>query len=326
VKGEPAPLVPTPGAALPKGGYAEWYHGAGGLRLRAALFPAARPIGSVVLSPGRTEHIEKYVEVINELVSRGFTVLAHDWRGQGLSSRLLPDRLRGHAEGFEDFTTDFKVMLDLFETRLPRPWMALSHSMGGCLTLLALAGYRGAAPEARFSAAIFSAPMLGIRTVRQLGPIAAPLAWTLSHIGLSGGYSAGGAYDPTKVTFEADHLNHDRARYDRSRRQVVATPDLQLGAVTWGWVDSAVRATQWLAKPGSVEGVQIPLVIVAAGDEHLVDNGSAQAIAARLPHGRYLELPGAYHEILMETDDYRAAFWREFDALAGEVGLTVKRP
>lgn len=93
VAGEAAPLIRLPGAPAPKVGAAEWFTGAGGVRLRAALFPAPKPVGSVVISSGRTEFIEKYLEVAAELVARGFTVLIHDWRGQGLSQRLLPEPL-----------------------------------------------------------------------------------------------------------------------------------------------------------------------------------------------------------------------------------------
>src|SRR5207342_3686490 len=91
---EPAPLIETPDAKAPAGGEASWYTGAGAARLRAALFtPPGRPRGSIVLSGERTEPIEKYYEVIGELMDRGFVVLAHDWRGQGLSQRDLPDPL-----------------------------------------------------------------------------------------------------------------------------------------------------------------------------------------------------------------------------------------
>jgi lysophospholipase len=65
---------------------------------------------------------------------------------------------------------------------------------------------------------------------------------------------------------------------------------------------------------------------VAAGEERLVDNAKLKAIAARLPHGRYVEIPGAYHEILMETDALRAPLWREFDALAGSIAGPGARP
>ncbi|MFX9169433.1 alpha/beta hydrolase, partial [Acinetobacter baumannii] len=90
--------------------------------------------GSVVLSPGRSEPIEKYFEVIGELQARGFTVLVHDWRGQGLSHRMLPDALAGHAPDWRTYLHDFDAMIAAFRARLPEPWIALGHSMGGGLT------------------------------------------------------------------------------------------------------------------------------------------------------------------------------------------------
>ena len=311
---EPAPLLSTPEAAFPAGTSAVWYRGAGGRRLRAAYCPAPRPVGSVVLSPGRTEHIEKYVEVVGELVARGFSVVVHDWRGQGLSDRLAADRLKGHALGFDDFLIDFKALIDTFDERLPHPRIALSHSMGGCLTLMAIA--RG---ESRFDGAILSAPMLGILTGGRPYVLARVLAWLMARIGRGADYVLGGAYDPFAGELETDGLTHDRVRYDRTRAQMLSNRDLALGNVTWGWVDSAMRAVEWMTRADTVAKVAIPVTVVAAGEDRLVDNPALAAIAARLPRGRYVEIPGAFHEILMETDALRAPFWLEFDTLAASI-------
>lgn len=308
--GEAAPLIHLPGAPAPKVGRAEWFTGAGGARLRAALFPAAKPIGSVVISSGRTEFIEKYLEVCAELVERGYTVLIHDWRGQGLSKRLLPDRLAGHAVGYDDFVADFSILLDTYADRLPKPWFSLSHSMGGCLTMLALA--KG---ETRFSGAIFSAPMLGIAGFSPwLGRM---IGGTMRLLGRSNAYGLGGSADPYTTTFEGDALTHDRARYDRTRAYILADRDLALGAVTWGWIRSAFDTVHWLQTSAAVSLIKTPITILGAAQEKLVDNAGQRIVASHIPGARYLEIAGAYHEILMETNDIRAQFWAEFEALVG---------
>ena len=307
-----APLLSSPQTPIPAGGAAEWFTGVGGLRLRAALFPAANPRGSVVLSSGRTEFIEKYLEVIGELVGRGFTVLTHDWRGQGLSDRLLPDRLRGHARGFDDFVADFGLLLDRFENRLPGPRIVVSHSMGGCLTALALA--RG---ETRMSGAIFSAPMLGL-TAQRSWPTRV-LVTQMARAGAAGAYAPGGPSDPFNAVFETDRLTHDRARYERAAALIRADRDLALGSVTWGWAHSAFTALNWLHTSPRVADIAMPFTILGAGQEKLVDNAGQRLVAGRIPGCRYIEIPQSFHEILMETDDIRAVFWREFDALASRV-------
>jgi len=311
-----APLISIPEAPTPEGGAAEWFEGEGGLRLRAALFPAqTRVRGSVVLSPGRTEPLEKYFEVIEDLQRRGFTVLIHDWRGQGLSARMLEDRRRGHAVGLWPFLEDYRRLLKQFEDRLPKPWIAMGHSMGGCLTLSALI-----AGKVQFAGAILSAPMLGLITDQKGGyPLARALTFVASHIGLSGRYLFGDPSDPLTMTFERDRIAHDRARWDRFHAQLRACPDLAIGNLTWGWLEFALNATARFRRKGLIEKIPIPVTIVAAGDDDRVLTSASAAIAARLRKGRYVEIPGSWHEVLMETDDIRNVFWAEFDRLAGEV-------
>lgn len=320
---EPAPLIAIPEAPVPDGGAAEWLQSFDELRLRAALFPAQGPAngparGSVVLSPGRTEPIEKYYEVIGELQARGFVVLCHDWRGQGLSGRLLDDRLRGHAFGVEPFLDDYRRLLDHFEPRLPKPWIAMGHSMGGGLTLMALAS-----GEWRFAAGALSAPMLGLVSDSWGYPFARTLTFLSSHIGLARRYLFGDPGNPFTVTFEKDRLGHARSRWDRYRAQITACPDLALGNLTWGWLEFALQLAARLRRRGAVEAILIPMLIVAAAEDNRVLNSATTAIAARLPNCRFVEAAGSYHEVLMETDAIRAVWWEAFDALvAGTVAAT----
>ncbi|MDB5463641.1 MAG: pldB [Phenylobacterium sp.] len=319
-----APLIETPQAKAPPGGEAAWFTGAGGAKLRAALFTpqglAGQPRGTIVLSGGRTEVIEKYYEFIGECLDRGFVVLAHDWRGQGLSQRDLADPLKGHAKGYKAYLDDFRALLGAYSMRLPKPWVAVAHSMGGCLTLLAMAH-----GEDRFAGAILSAPMLGIRT-----PFPVVLSRALTSlnllVGQAGGYALGGAGKPFDDAFEGNVLTHDPARYARAWSLIAAEPKLALGAPTWGWVDFGLRATAYLARPDALREVTAPVVIVSAEDDKLIDTAAQAAAARHLPQGKFINIPGAYHEILMETDPMRNIFLRAFDALTGRVAPTPAEP
>jgi len=266
-----------------------------------------------VLSPGRTEPIEKYFETIADLAGRGFVVLAHDWRGQGLSQRLLSDPMKGHAGSAKDFLADHRALLDAFEPRLPKPWLALGHSMGGCLVLLALAS-----GEDRLAGAALSAPMLAVSTSPWPRAVAHVLVWLAHRFGASQAY-VGARYDPLADRFAVEVLTHDRARYERYKAQLRACPDLALSAPTWGWLEFALRAGDALAAPGALERVDIPVALVLAGADRLVVNAASRAAAVRLPQGQCAEILGAFHEILMETDDRRAQFWRAFDRMADQV-------
>ncbi len=308
-----APLIGVVSAPVPEGGAAEWFAGARDARLRAALFAARGAVrGSVVVSPGRTEPIEKYFEIVEGLRERGFTVLVHDWRGQGLSARLLTDERLGHAEGSADFMVDFQRLLNAFEARLPKPWVAVSHSMGGCLSLLAMA--RG---ERRFSAAIMSAPMFGLQT----GPFPRLVTRWVAAFAKAFGRAGAPAIKPeaAPAPFAANILTHDQRRYERNEALMIACPELGLGAPTWGWIDFALCATEELRTSAGVTEVTIPLTFLVCGKEGLVDNEAIRRVADRLPGARCVDIPGAFHEVLQETDDIIAVFWREFDALTARL-------
>src|ERR1700761_9309877 len=78
-----------------------------GLTLRYARWePPAGRKGTVCIFQGRTEYVEKYFETVRDLRARGFAVATFDWRGQGLSQRLLPDPLKGHVQRFSDYQID----------------------------------------------------------------------------------------------------------------------------------------------------------------------------------------------------------------------------
>ena len=242
--------------------------------------------GTVLVSPGRTEPIEKYFETIEALTGRGFVVLVHDWRGQGLSQRMLKDRLLGHARGYKDFLADYAALIAAFQSRMPKPWIALG--------------------------AILSAPMLGLNTGAIPAPVARIVARALSMIGLGGRPIM---RSPPGAGFESNILTHDRKRWERNEGQTTAYPELALGDPTWGWLDFAISATDLLQTGQQVPKLGIPVTVITAGQERLVDNAASRLVTSRLPLGRILDIPGAFHEILQETDDVRAVFWREFDDL-----------
>jgi len=310
-----APLMGVPGAAAPPGGVGEWFRGAGGLRLRAAFWTpsslvARKPRGTVIVSPGRTEPIEKCFEVIGNFLARGWCVLAHDWRGQGLSARLLPDRLKGHARAVEEFLDDYARLLDAWEARAPKPWVMVGHSMGGVLNLMTLQ-----AGESRFAGAVLSSPMLRIKTgKRSMWSVKLAVRWNLRH-GKAGDFVLDDADDPFDHTFEKDALTSDESRYEQWRQQLYACPHLAVGGPTWGWLAFALDAGERALKPKALKAVRIPVAIVQAGEDDRVWKQTGKWAAKRLGRGRYIEVPGAKHEIIMEIDDMRAVFLEEFDAM-----------
>jgi lysophospholipase len=312
---EPAPLHRVAeGPPLPEG-TAEWLVARSGRRLRVARFAPAGPArGSVVVSTGRAESIEKYGEVVSELVLRGFVVLAHDWAGQGLSTRFAADTLTCDIVGGCDaLTADFRDILAAHAELLPRPWIALAHSMGAALMALVLSE-----GEARFAGAALCAPMVEFAVDPLPFWLIRSVVATMRRVG-AGARLARQQVDPAELPFESNLCTHDRACYERTRALYRACPDLRLGEPTWRWLDFAVDLRERLVRPGAAERIACPLVAVAAGDDRIVKSDAIRRFVARVPHGRCVEVPVAFHEVLMETDRERARFWHEFDTLARDV-------
>ncbi|HET9930216.1 MAG TPA: alpha/beta hydrolase [Polyangiaceae bacterium] len=312
---ELAPLFRVEGGPVLPAGSADWVIARSGRRLRAALFePPVERRGSIVLSPGRTEPIEKYGEVVSDLVGRGFVVLVHDWAGQGLSHRFQSDRMRGDIEGGADaFVADYGDVVGAFALRLPRPWIAMGHSMGGALTALALTE-----SDLKFDAAALCAPMMEFSAGGLPIALAEVVVGCALRLGLGKRLPRPQA-DPVEVPFETNVLTHDRPRYERTLALYRACPDLRLGEPTWRWLSFGLDLRARLALPGAAERISVPVLVVGAGADRVVHVAPIRRFSDRLPRGKYLELAGAFHEILMERDEHRNRFFDAFDDFAAEI-------
>jgi lysophospholipase len=306
-------FVRVPGNDVPEGAEEHWLEGRGGVRLRALTAPAqggpAR--GTVIVAPGRTEFIEKYFEVIRELQQRGFAVFCIDWRGQGLSGREVGNPLKGHFASFDDPVNDLATALRLLAGKLPHPHIALAHSMGGAIVLRALQTRR-----IELEAAVFSAPMWGIAG---LGDLAKKYARFMSSIGAGGNFAPGVEQRWKRENFKRNPVTHDKERHARGQGLIAEEPALALAGPTIGWVTAAAAATEGFAQPNALAHLRLPVLVLTAAQESLVDNTTHAAVIAHLAEVTHVTIPGAKHEILMETDEVRAQFWAAFDALADRV-------
>jgi lysophospholipase len=315
----PMSLVATTSDPIPDSAKVEFLETTDGTRLRVARFdPSGQPRGTVVLMQGRTEFIEKYFEVIGDLLSRRFAVATLDWRGQGLSDRPLANRQKGHVGDFAHFIDDLQWALEHYvRPNFPSPYVALSHSMGGNIALRHLAQHPGV-----FEAACFSAPMWGIGKTERPGFAMRLVAGVGCAVGLSTSYLLGreGNFDPDSP-FEGNVLTSDRERYDRFMAQLRAEPALALGSPTFCWARQALASIDALHAVGFAEAIRTPIRVCSAGADALVSVAAQSAIANRLPNAKQVVLTGARHELLMEVDAIRDDTLAQFDELIAEVKI-----
>ena len=119
--------------------------------------------------------------------------------------------------------------------------------------------------------------------------------------------------------FHSNFVTHDERRYRFTEEWFAADPRLALGGPTLGWARQAIRSMTAALAPGYLERIELPLLLISAGQDRLIDSGTHGPVAARLGRGEVLAIAGARHEVMMETDDLRALFWEAFDRLAKTV-------
>jgi lysophospholipase len=308
-------LVELPGFAAPTGAVVEWVTLDGGIRLRTArwMLPDDQTQGTVLLLQGRTEFIEKYYEVVAELLQRGLSVITFDWRGQGLSTRLLDDPLKSHIADFSEFDADIAcVVTRILKEHGTRPYYGLAHSMGGNVLLRYLRDF----PH-EFDRAVLCAPMLAVKTDPFPQWVARALATTCRCGGARETYVLGGSpQDPLAQPFEGNRVTTDRARYERGKAFVLHDRRLASGSPTFGWLEAAFRSMDLVATEDFAAMIETPLLLVGAAQDQIVQPGADLVLVQRIKRGMYVMLK-AEHEILMERAEIRRAFWGCFDPFIG---------
>ncbi len=290
-----------------------------GVRLRHALWrlPAGTArAGRVVVLGGRGEFTDKYAgELVGELLARGFEVHALDWRGQGLSQRLLDDVEKGYVGDFADYAADLKQYLEEVVVRVPGvKTILLGHSMGGHTILRYLAQNPR---QSVADAAVLGAPMTGLRHALL---IRAALVTAPKGSPRAQDYAMGaGPFAEIRRFFSDNLVTSDERRYAFTEWWFRADPRLKLGGVTYQWLRAGFDSMAWMAQPGILERVDLPVLLLSAGHDKLVDASTHPRIVARLPQGKLVFYEEAQHEIMMEADAIRARFWADFDTFVGGV-------
>ncbi|WP_170331123.1 alpha/beta fold hydrolase [Ruegeria arenilitoris] len=296
-------------AGGPAGGAAHWVTTADDTRIRMGHWrPEGEAIGTVMMFPGRTEYIEKYGDSAAEFVGRGFACLAVDWRGQGLADRLLDDPRVGHVEQFTDYQHDVQVTLELAdELDLPKPWYVIGHSMGGAI------GLRAVLERDCFAACAFTGPMWGIFFTPIMKPLSRLTAYWGPRIGL------GEKTPPTtslesyvaSQPFDGNVLTRDPAMYQMMKDQLIAHPELALGAPSTIWLREALDECAWLMEQTAPA---TPCLTFLGSHEQIVDRKAIRARMANWPNGTLVEIPKGEHEVLMEPPGVRGPVYDQLVA------------
>jgi lysophospholipase len=258
--------------------------------------------GSILWLGGRGDIVEKYIEAMDGWSREGWHVTSFDWRGQGGSGRVGANPAVGHIDDFSIWIDDLADFVAAWSMRQAGPHIVMGHSMGGHLVLRALAERRIAPDKA-----VLVAPMLGFDTRGLPFSIAFGFARLMGCISseLTPAWKTNERPAPPNASRQA-FLTHDVDRYADELWWKANDPSLALGPPSWPWLSAAYRSIATLRKPGAIEAITTPVLILCANEDQLVSAKAIYDIAARLRNERLVVYDaGVAHEILRERDSTR---------------------
>jgi lysophospholipase len=266
-----------------------------GWSLRSFHRPAAgAPRGSLLFLGGRGDFFEKYLEAMEAWHRGGWALDGFDWRGQGGSGQLH-EAGACHVEDFATFVRDLAAFAADWRGRTTRPQIVIGHSMGGHVLLRAAAeGLLSA------DALILLSPMLGIASRPLPQPLLPVLGQGARLPALRDRPLWSGSRSP-----KPGHLTSCPDRHEDKLWWKAQEPGLGRAGPTWTWLAAALRSIRRLDRDLRRSAPAMPILILAAEKDTIVDGKAIARTARRLPAARLHVIAGAGHELLRERDGPR---------------------
>lgn len=241
-----------------------------------AWLPDEAPKATVVIAHGFGEHSDRYANVVDALVPRGYAIYAPDHRGHGRSGghRALIDK---HVYLLDDLD---RVLTKAAEDHPGIALFLLGHSMGGNIALAS-----ALANQSRLAGLVLSGPAItteGIpRPLQLIARLLGRIAPKLQTQKLS---ASGVSRDPAVV-----------AAY-------VADPMVHHGGIPAGTARALIASS--LSFPSRLPSLHIPLLVVHGSADSLVPVESGRT-ALRLAGSSDKSLKiyeGLFHEVFNEPE------------------------
>lgn len=305
---EPAPLIRIDENPIPDELSALFLEADDGARLRVANYPHPSSRGTVLVHPGWSEFLEKYIEVATDLHQRGYNVVLCDPRGQGYSQKVTDTDARGLIREYDRFVRDLDHFVDHMMTTFDGPYFLLAHSMGGLISLEWL--NRG--NDRRLAGAMLCAPM----TQLLADPVKRAVARSIVRVGTALGAARRPLFGVREhsMHFETNNLTQDRTRHSRFKKLQEVAPDAQAGPPRFAWLNAGMAAINRINRSGGLDGITTPILLISADWDETVDPANHRVLAERYKNLQLVRIKDSRHEILMEADQYRHQAWEAIDA------------
>ncbi len=280
-----------------------------GIKIRVChwLQKKEKSSGTIFLQQGHNEFIEKYYETIQEFIDRGYSVICFDWRGQGMSERMIDDINKSFITDFKRHDKDLeKILEEIIDPFFPKPLIGIGHSMGGCLMLSAFYNH-----PTKFACGILSAPMLGFKNEKFLRTVSS----LMNIFRKDTDYLIGSKPNMgIETSFKENDLTTDQFRYERTQMLVRKMPSIRLWGVTNGFAKAVNKRFKVIRKKNWAEQIDLKILIINSLKDRVVYSKKTSEMSERLKKSIIIDFNNCEHEVFMEKNIYRKKLWEEIDS------------
>ena len=276
-----------------------------GTQIYYCTYVPEHPKACIVISHGFSEFAEKYNEAVFYFLQAGYAVFLPEHRGHGRSQRVLRNMEKVYVESFAQYVRDLHIFVKKIAAVYQNEMILFAHSMGGAIGSIYLQRY----PD-DFQKAVLSSPMIQMKVRGLPYPAAMLTADICRACGFGKAYAAGQRGFTAKPRFEKSScLSQERYLYAHEKR--LGNWRNQNSGAAYGWVCAAAKAARYVQDYKNISRIKIPVLVFAAGREHMVDTDEILRFAGKLKNARLVWMLDAKHEIFNAKERARLQFYDE---------------
>ncbi|MGO4939963.1 alpha/beta fold hydrolase [Fundicoccus sp. Sow4_D5] len=262
-------------------------------------------VATVTIVHGFNEYKEKFQEIIYYLLQSKIQVIIYDQRGHG-ASKLTPQQTQIDSQNFNEYVLDLKAVID----QVARPILLkgqkliiFSHSMGGAVTTSYIEQYAN-----EVDGAILNTPMFMIDTGRY------PQSFTYLYTKLMTKLGYGRHYIPTTEAFEPSRhtvynetpeeaISNSQIREEYFHKVNLTNHTLPTQGGSLNWLKTAFDTTHAILKPDRLNQVNIPVLLIRAGEDNVVQKEGVFTAGYYLPNVERVLIPESKHQTYLDHDN-----------------------